>query len=229
MRPVERGSAPRDYARYEDAKPDLVARLGLFCCYCERPIKTLLAVEHVIPKILHPELERDWTNFLLACVNCNSTKGDRPVDRHDLILPDQDNPLRAFDYFRSGAVKPSTILNRDVEAKAINILRMTGLDKFPDEFDGEEFVAALDRWQQRSATWTLASTQKREIADHDSEVLRRSTARMSLEAGFFSVWMTVFSDDIDMRRRFIEIFPGTSLLCFDPDTTELLSRSGGHC
>jgi hypothetical protein len=41
--------------------------------------------------------------------------------------------------------------------------------------------------------------------------------------------MTVFSDDIDMRRRFIEIFPGTSLLCFDPDTTELLSRSGGHC
>lgn len=229
MRPVDRGSAPGDYAQYEDAKADLVSRLGLFCCYCERPIKTLLAVEHVLPKVLRPDLERDWTNFLLACTNCNSTKGDRPVDRAELILPDQDNSIRAFEYAWTGTVKPATHLGQTVAENAARLLWMTGLDKFPDELDGVEYVAALERWQQRSDAWKLAEIQKREITENDSEALRRSTARIALEAGFFSVWMTVFADDADMRRRFIEIFPGTARDCFDPFTTEPLSRSGGHC
>lgn len=229
MRPVDRGPAPREYAQYEDAKADLVSRLGLFCCYCERPIKTLLAVEHVLPKILHPDLELEWSNFLLACTNCNSTKGDRPVDRAAVILPDQDNSIRAFEYAWTGAVKPTMELGERVAENAARILWMTGLDKFPDEFEGEEYVAALERWQQRSDAWKLAVLQKQEIADSDSEALRRSTARLALEAGFFSVWMNVFTDDADMRRRFIEIFPGTARDCFDPVTTESLSRSGGHC
>lgn len=48
MRPVCRGPSPRkqDFANYDDAKPDLVSRLGLYCSYCERRIATNLAVEH---------------------------------------------------------------------------------------------------------------------------------------------------------------------------------------
>lgn len=229
MRPVDRGPAPREYAQYEDAKADLVSRIGLFCCYCERPIKTLLAVEHVLPKVLRSDLEREWDNFLLACTNCNSTKGDRPVNRAELILPDQDNSLRAFEYAFTGTVKPTTKLGQTVATKAACILWMTGLDKFPDEFEGIEYVAALERWQQRSDAWKLAEIQKREIADADSEALRRSTARIALEAGFFSVWMTVFADDSDMRSRFIDIFPGTTRGCFDAVTTQAISRIDGHC
>ena len=32
---------------------------------------------------------------------------------------------------------------------------------------------------------------------------------------YWSIWMTVFEDDPDMRCRFIEAFPGTDKTCFD--------------
>lgn len=81
MRPVERGEAPietddqpRQYSKYQDARPDLISRLGKYCSYCERRIPTNLAVEHIQNKDDRPDLEREWCNFLLGCVNCNSTK-----------------------------------------------------------------------------------------------------------------------------------------------------------
>lgn len=230
MRPVDRGPAPRDYIHYDDAKSDLVARLGLFCCYCERPIKTLLAVEHILPKSLHPNLEREWMNFLLACTNCNSTKGDRPVDRAEVILPDQDHSIRAFEYVSSGAIKATATLGPAIEEKSKRTLWLTGLDKLPTDLHEEaEFQAALERWQQRLLAWKAAKRALERIHSNDSEVLRATVADFAHATGFFSVWMTVFADDADMRRRFIEIFPGTARDCFDPVTTESLSRSGGHC
>lgn len=80
MRPVERGSAPQIYVKYGDAIEDLKSRLGSYCSYCERQVAASLAVEHVIPKNLHPELETEWNNFLLGCTNCNSVKSDRAVE-----------------------------------------------------------------------------------------------------------------------------------------------------
>lgn len=139
------------------------------------------------------------------------------------------NSIRAFEYAWTGTVKAAANLGQTVASKAARLLWMTGLDKFPDEFEGVEYVAAIERWQQRSDAWKLAEIQQLEIAEADSEALRRSTARMALEAGFFSVSMTVFADNADMRRRFIEIFPGTARDCFDSLTTETLSRNGGHC
>lgn len=85
MRPVERGPAPRTYTKYGDAIGDLEERLGIYCSYCERRLPISLAIEHVVPKDLHPELEVEWTNFLLACSNCNSVKGNKPVDIDDFI------------------------------------------------------------------------------------------------------------------------------------------------
>ncbi len=94
MRPVERGSAPRTYTRYQDAIGDLEARLGTYCSYCER--RTSLAVEHVIPKSKRPDLEREWTNFLLACTTCNSVKGDKDVVIQKFLWPDRDNTFLAY-------------------------------------------------------------------------------------------------------------------------------------
>ena len=95
MRPILRGDPPStQFDYYEDAKADLVARLGLFCSYCERPIKTNLAVEHILPKTIYKDLELEWSNFLLSCVNCNSCKGSKDVDRSEVLLPDHDNPIQ---------------------------------------------------------------------------------------------------------------------------------------
>lgn len=99
MRPVDRGDSPNngDFENYRDAYIPLLARLGPYCSYCERRIQTNLAVEHIQPKAdyLYPELEGRWENYLLACVNCNSTKGDKDVRPENFYLPDRDNTLAA--------------------------------------------------------------------------------------------------------------------------------------
>ena len=77
MRPVAKGGNPQagDFADYQDARPFLISRIGPFCSYCERRT-TPLHVEHIQPKGLpqYAGLIGRWDNFLLACVNCNSTK-----------------------------------------------------------------------------------------------------------------------------------------------------------
>ena len=75
MRPVDKGVAPARYVRYQDANSDLRGRIGDYCSYCERQIETHLAVEHVQPKVRRTTLRNSWSNFLLGCVNCNSSKG----------------------------------------------------------------------------------------------------------------------------------------------------------
>lgn len=57
--------------------------------------------------------ELEWSNFALGCVNCNSTKSYRDVDRSQFVLPDQDNSFRAFQYTKCGSVLPSNDLNAD--------------------------------------------------------------------------------------------------------------------
>lgn len=94
MRPIERGAAPRAYARYADAIGDLENRLGRYSSYCERRLPTSLAVEHVAPKSLHRNRERDWGNFLLGCANCNSIKGNQDVAEDDVLWPDRHNTMR---------------------------------------------------------------------------------------------------------------------------------------
>lgn len=52
-------------------------------------------------------------------------------------------------------------------------------------------------------------------------VVRRLTAELAAQTGFFSIWMTVFAGDADMRNRLIDAFDGTrDSGCFDPATTE---------
>ncbi len=63
---------------YGQARSTLIGGLGAFCSYCELPVSANLAVEHRLPKAYFPTLFLDWSNFLLACPICNSTKGDRP-------------------------------------------------------------------------------------------------------------------------------------------------------
>lgn len=223
MRPIRKGGSPvaGDYRNYEDAKPDLVSCLGLYCSYCERPITSLLAVEHVQPKGLaaYRHLEGNWNNFLLACVNCNSTKGDKDVQPASYLLPDRDNTFVAFSYLPDGTIEPSAnAVVKGLQAIAQDTLQLTGLDKAaintPD-INGKQ--VALDRGSQRMNVWLEASEAKKELDTQlDNQVLRRVIIRQALAKGFFSIWMTVFSDDSDMCSRFIDAFPGTRESgCFD--------------
>lgn len=215
MRPVRRGTSPQPdpFDPYQNAKEPLLGRLGLYCSYCERRIQTNLAVEHIQPKGLPgtAHLETEWTNFLLACVNCNSTKGHKPVDLDKVLLPDRDNTYLAYEYTIDGNVRVRDHLKGEIRDQAQSLLTLTGLDKnLYNVVDDNGKQIVVDRASKRIESMSMALEQVEEIrADPNNDALRRSTARMAFADGLFSVWMTAFQGDADMQERLIEIFPGT--------------------
>ena len=211
MRPIQRGTSPQtgDFGDYAYAKPELIGRLGAYCSYCERPIPTNLAVEHIQPKKGphgHPALEGRWENFLLACVNCNSTKRDKQVVLADVLLPVRDNTFAALTYTQDGKVSAATGL-----AAATATLRLVGLDKaISVVMDANGKQVAIDRVSQRMQAWLVAEESKADVdAEPASAGLRRQVVRTAVATGFFSIWMRVFSADSDMLCRLIDAFPGT--------------------
>jgi hypothetical protein len=227
MRPVRRGASPlaNDFAEYRDAFPYLVGHLGDYCSYCEREIRTQLAVEHVQPKALaqYAHLVGRWENFLLGCVNCNSTKLDKDVDPRTVLLPDRDNTFAAIEYTADGKVRPAPASPADIQAMAARLLTLVGLDKKPvDARDENDKLIALDRVTQRMEAWGEVRRAKELVDQQPGNVaLREMAVRFARARGFFSVWMAVFEGDADMRNRLIDAFPGTRASgCFDPATTE---------
>jgi uncharacterized protein (TIGR02646 family) len=226
MRPVEKGAAPGAYARYRDAGPDLQARLGDYCSYCERQIETHLAVEHVQAKSLAPALALDWLNFLLACVNCNSSKGDTLVNLPDYFWPDADNTLRAFTYVRGGLIEPEAGLTPALLAKAQATIRLLGLDRFPGNA-GREPTTSDQRWLRRQQAWEKAEWCREVLAAQDTVNVREMVVNLAMARGEFSIWWTVFAGDVDMRRRLRQAFLGTHGASFNANE-DLVPRAGGQ-
>lgn len=223
MRPIRRGGSPRhgDFNNYRDAKGYLIGRLDLYCSYCERRIATMLAVEHIQPKDLpaYEHLISRWENFLLACVNCNSTKKDKVVQLDAILLPDRDNTFAAFVYTADGKVASAPGLSERLRKMADDTLGLTGLDKrisvVKDE-NGKQ--VAIDRVSQRMEAWAVAEEAQSDVLmNPENEAVRAGAVRTALGYGFFSIWMTVFSNDVDMRNRLTAAFKGTRESgCFDP-------------
>jgi len=233
VRPILRGISPQavDFAPYTDAQKFLISRLGPYCSYCERRVATNLAVEHLQPKgnALYSHLIGCWQNFLLACVNCNSTKGEKDVIYSDLFMPDRDNTFSAFSYPPDGTVVPSSSCNTaKLLAQAKATLALTGLDKksnIAKDENGEEVY--LDRVAQRKEAWYVALDSKKDIDGAPGVVsVRNAVVKVALGYGFFSIWMEVFSSDPDMRKRLIDAFDGTrGSSCFDLTTSQIISPS----
>lgn len=230
MRPVDRGDVPKDenddpveYDDYKDARDDLIERMGDYCSYCEISLHSQIDVEHVVPKSLDPTLELEWTNFLLACKNCNSTKLNKPVVIDQFYWPERDNTLRAFFYEKD---LPPQLTEDDADidaARAQRTLDLTGLNRdatHPNLSDRDR------RWLKRINAWSKALEVKTLIALNDTDQMRQLALMVAKGVGFWSVWFAVFNEDIDMCRRLIDGFHGTEKLCFADDMT-LEPRPGG--
>ena len=230
MRPVERGAAPREYAKYGDAIGDLEERLGKYCSYCERRLPIGLAVEHMAPKKPHRDhrdrdRELDWENFLLGCTNCNSVKGNTEVADADVLWPDRHNTMLAFAYSRGGLVRVAGGLTPDLQRRARALMELVGLDRH-SQGEGGQPARRDQRWMDREEAWANA-----EMCRANFETLGRSGEARALviEAarycGFFCVWFAVFYRHIDVKSALIDAFPGTATSCFDYDGS-LISRPG---
>ena len=228
MRPVLRGNSPQaaDYDSYRDAFGELAVRIGMFCSYCERRIPTQLAVEHIQPKGLpaYAHLQGCWENFLLGCVNCNSTKKDQDVALANVLLPDRDNTAAAYEYTMDGKITIPARLTGSQRRMAERTLALTGLDRRASAVvDSNGQLVAIDRVAQRMEIWLIAQESRSDLQANPSDSFRRQIARTATGHGFFSIWMTVFSDDVAVRKLLIAAFRGTATDCFDANSTALVS------
>lgn len=225
MRPVERGPAPRSYAAYDDAKQDLVNRLGPYCSFCERRIATMLAVEHIqaksLPQFAH--LINEWHNFLLACCNCNSAKSKTAVDFAHYLLPDRDNTFAAFTYTDFGMVEIADGLASHVGEMAHATRELTALnrDTHPD-WDEKHLFAALGRCGQRFQAVVLAQDARNDYLE--KQTTAKQIAREAAGCGFFSIWMNAFTGLTEVQLAIIKAFPGTAPDCFDANATPVTPR-----
>ncbi len=229
MRAIERGSCPIDQAgvpkifnKYQDARGDLINRLGEYCSFCETPLGASLPVEHMLPKNLNPQLEGDWNNFLLACTNCNSTKGSKNIVLSDYYWPDRDNTARAFVYLSGGLVRVHPNLRDSEQQQADKTLKLTGLDRIP----GNDPAMTDRRWLNRRKAWDIAGRSLQNLRNNDTVFMREQIVETARTRGFWAVWMTVFRQETDMREPFINAFEGTCRSCFD-DEFNLVPRPGG--
>jgi hypothetical protein len=159
-------------------------------------------------------------------VNCNSTKKDKDVQLDQHFLPDRDNTFAAFNYTLDGQVVPSPSLTDEQTVIAKSTLSLTGLDKPVSEVTDENGkLVAIDRVHQRMEVRLIADEALGRLRVRPTlTLLREQIVATALANGFFSIWMDVFIDDEDMRRRFIETFPGTSQDCFDERTRPVSPR-----
>lgn len=93
---------------YRPAAPYLLDDLGHYCSYCELPLHDPAQLEHAMPKSQYPTFSLDWTNFLPACIGCNSRKNDQPL--RSVIaarLPTEPPPIPSayFDEVRTRAYR----------------------------------------------------------------------------------------------------------------------------
>ncbi|KQK26102.1 hypothetical protein AR438_11005 [Chryseobacterium aquaticum] len=227
MRPVERGPVPLEadgsnkvFTSYGNARRDLIDRMGQYCAYCNQKLPSSLAVEHVQPKSLNPTLELEWSNFLLGCTNCNSTKGAQPVNLPDYLWPDVHNTHMAFSYTPDGKIDVNPALSDALKVKAQKMLDLVGLQNYPDNA-----TASDRRWLNRKEAFVKANLAlllyQSASAKGAAEECEKLLGFWACDNGFFSIWMQVFNAYPTVKRQIVLSFKGTADTCFDTDVNPL--------
>lgn len=226
MRPVKKGG-PHLYTNGEDypiARNGLVARLGLYCSYCERQIPAAIEVEHIQHKSLYTHLEKKWENFLLSCKNCNTIKGTKDFPLTDWLIPDRDNTFEAFIYNFDGQVDVNPALLPNIYQAAENTREIVGLNKkINDDAFSINNQVYIDRRMQRMQAWLKVKHYKKALEENYSEVLENTIIDLALATGFFSIWMAGFDGNNKFRQKLIKSFLGTEVGCFDATNSNSIS------
>lgn len=224
MRPVDKDAQPTSaagtvvtFTTYPQSRRYLIDTIGEYCSYCERNILTSLAVEHLQPKTHNGHLELVWSNLLLACTNCNSTKGHIDVVVADYYWPDRDNTFEKFSYDLSGLVKVNPLLNAIDAVKAQNTISLVGLDRIQPNVGTRDWEEASDRRHEHRLT---AYVQANNYADNYRKATIEDRAKFLpflidiVKKGFWSIWMNAFEGYPEVQRALVDNFRGTRLNFF---------------
>ncbi len=205
MRPIKRPSFDKTYRSYGSYLTPLINSFGPYCSYCEGAEK--LDIEHVVPKSKQPTLTLEWTNLLLGCARCNRDfKKAWNDDRVNYLWPDINDTFHAFIYEKSGRVLVNDQLEEQVHQAAENLIDLVKLD------DGKTTQPVLNT--RRRDTFNFAYAMKRMFV---KQALSLDDLMLAVyRAPSWSVWMTVFSDQPEVKERLLtdERFPGTAIELF---------------
>ncbi len=213
MRPVDKGKAPKTkYKEYRDAEPDLEARLGAYCSFCEMSINHVPEVEHKEAKAKGGAM-LEWENLLLSCKYCNTRKGTHVEkgDKSKYLWPDEDDTFHAYLYDRDLPrlnKKYLQQMGQEEKEKAENLFHLLQLDNIPVS------PAMRDRrYSSRNEARNYATASKEglgKMQDHlEREAFLQQIKILAQSSGFFSVWMEVFKHDDEVRKLLISAFRGT--------------------
>ena len=125
------GSRPTD-SHWRRFHPELKASFSSLCAYCEEGTKG--EVDHFRPKSRFPRLVYSWSNWLLACHECNHAKLNKwPVGGY-VDACSNSGPGAPESYFnfdtQTGFISPKRTLNRYHRLKAQRTIDDLGLNDF---------------------------------------------------------------------------------------------------
>ena len=216
--PIDENNLPINFTQYQQARRYLIDNIGEYCSYCERKVAASLAVEHIIPKILNPELELEWSNLLLACTNCNSTKGDKEVLLDLLVWPHLENTYILFSYPNDGSVIPADNVSDKKHEQIQNFINLVGLNKRPPDTGTLDWKTASNRTHEQRIQALIDANEKNlayNEADTDVKKLLLSfIVLIAQHQGFWSIWMNAFAKHPEVQRELILAFKGTNLSYF---------------
>ena len=224
MRPVDKGESPYESIKeYQEALPYLAKKIGLYCSYCEMPIKHVPEIEHKVSKTRGGELTA-WSNLSLGCKYCNARKLTKttPQNRNEYLWPDEDNTAIAYSYLNGFPIVNKEALEELDSTgvyfeKAGNTYEMVGLGNEPDFKKGDKDRRFVNR--NESHFKALESLKNwRHVKDAPEQYrndMKKQILMTAMDSGFFSVWMTVFADEPQILLALIEKYPGTNKLCYD--------------
>lgn len=201
------------YKPYGSAKNDLMQAIGSYCSYCERHSYSCgIDVEHIRHKSQNANRVYLWSNFLLACKNCNSVKGVSGVN--SMYFPTVSDTFSILSYCWDGSVdiNRAVLICPKAQEKAHLLIRLVGLDRRP----GHPNYSFKDkRWSDRRAIWALA---ERYLSPWRAGAIEAQViADLAKLSGGWSIWMTVFNSESAVLEKLNSEFPSTRVKKFHPN------------
>ncbi len=208
MRSIDKGVNLIPFRNYRDAMPNLVARVGCYCCYCEMEISNEPDIEHVQPKSNGGAVYL-WENFLLGCKKCNDIKSNKNPDRNNYLWPDEDNTSAAYEY-NEIFVKAIPGLAAPISAYAQNTLTLTGIDRVPSNIVKPTKKDKKDpRWQKRKVAWGKAQRAYTNWQTNRSQELAETIGELAHSSGFYSIWVKIFASEPLVLQSIKMLYPST--------------------
>ncbi len=180
----------------EDVKTELKKVYNKKCCYCETKLTKNYAIEHFRPKQDYEWLEKSWSNLLLVCNSCNSSKGKRfetentrliseivNIEVHEsaeylnqeegqlLFHPEYDNPEEYFKFEKSGKILSN---NKDDKRAdyTIKLVKLNHIDLVESRYEIiENFIKEINN--QVDVKNIISNFAKKNMPDYEFSAYRK--------------------------------------------------------